>query len=520
MASSGHLPHLGPRERFALRSVAGLMVAVALGAGFGLLAFLVRVNSAPLQRVDQAVADTLNDLVAGNQVLQRVLVAVTDLGGTTVLVWLLVVGVLWLLVRRQPRLAAYVAVTAAGAMILNAVVKELVGRLRPVVETPVYTTPGLSFPSGHAMSSLVSYGVLLLVFAPLLHGVAWGAFIAVVATLVTLIGFTRMALGVHYLSDVLSGWLLGALWLLLTTLAFRRWRQEAHVPATGGLPGEVPPDDVTDLHPVRDDAPPAIPHPWQRVGILAVTWVLLLGVLIGLGILLTGPAQPVIGWDHTIVAWLAQHRDPTLTSLLHHVGALGGTRMIILAALVVAPLAVALTRTWRPVLLLAIGLLGEITLFLATAAIVDRHRPDVPQLNPNLPPTSSFPSGHVAAALVTYTATALLTHRVLRGRWRWILITLAAAVPALVAFQRLYAGVHYPSDVLGSALLALPWIALTWRITRTGRETTRNTAPARPSPTRTEGDHRAVQSGQNTADRPSPDRAVPRRGPPRRTPPE
>lgn len=76
MASSGHLPHLGPLERFALRSAAGLVVAVALGAGFGLLAFLVRVNSAPLQRVDQAVADTLNDLVAGNQVLQRVLVGV------------------------------------------------------------------------------------------------------------------------------------------------------------------------------------------------------------------------------------------------------------------------------------------------------------------------------------------------------------------------------------------------------------------------------------------------------------
>ncbi|MFC4852785.1 phosphatase PAP2 family protein [Actinophytocola glycyrrhizae] len=102
---------------------------------------------------------------------------------------------------------------------------------------PVYTAPGMSFPSGHAMSSLVSYGVLLLVFTPLLRPATRRATIAVVATLVFVIGFTRMALGVHYLSDVVAGWLLGCLWLLLTTFAFRRWRQEAHVPAAGPCPG-------------------------------------------------------------------------------------------------------------------------------------------------------------------------------------------------------------------------------------------------------------------------------------------
>ncbi|MFC4852784.1 phosphatase PAP2 family protein [Actinophytocola glycyrrhizae] len=214
-------------------------------------------------------------------------------------------------------------------------------------------------------------------------------------------------------------------------------------------------------------------HPWQSLGVLTVTWVLLIGALAGLGTLLSRTSGPALGWDRAVVAWLAGHRDPTLTAVLHHVGQLGSTRMVMLAVLVAAPLAVAITRTWQPVLLLAVGLLGELTLFLATTAIVDRHRPDVPQLNPNLPPTSSFPSGHVAATLVVYTGIALLAHRLLRSWWRWPLVAAAAAVPVLVAVQRLYAGVHYPTDILGSALLALPWILVCRHVLRTEDRTGR-----------------------------------------------
>jgi undecaprenyl-diphosphatase len=120
--------------------------------------------------------------------------------------------VLWLVVRRQGRVALYVAVTALGAMGLNAVVKELVGRARPVVEEPLSAQSGMSFPSGHALGSTVSYGVLLVFLPvvgrrtrPLLAGVAVGAGLVV--------GFTRMALGVHHLSDAVAGWPPTALWM-------------------------------------------------------------------------------------------------------------------------------------------------------------------------------------------------------------------------------------------------------------------------------------------------------------------
>jgi undecaprenyl-diphosphatase len=377
-----------------------------------------------------------------------------------------VVGTLWLLLRRQPRLAAYVAVSTLGAMILNAVVKELVGRLRPVVDDPVYTVPGLSFPSGHAMSSLVTYGVLLLVLLPLLHGAARRVLTVLVVVIVVAVGFTRMALGAHFLSDVLAGWLLGTLWLTLTTLAFHRWRREAHVPTTGPLPGDVPAGEADDLRPVPRRHPPTLPHPWQGLGVLAIAWVFLAGALAGLGTLVGGDGgSPPLGWDHSAVSWLADHRDPTLTGLLRAVATFGETAVIVVGALTIGSLAVALSRTWRPMLFVLVALAGEISLFLTTTAIVDRQRPEVHQLNPNLPPTSSFPSGHVAATLVLGTAVVLLALTFLRRWWwRWIVVGLAAAVPVLVAIERLYAGVHYPTDIVGSLLLALPWTVATWRI--------------------------------------------------------
>ncbi|MGX7825971.1 phosphatase PAP2 family protein [Actinokineospora sp. 24-640] len=456
-------PPKGPVERFALRSTGALVAVVVVAVGFALTAALVRGEWAPLRQLDTTLSRALTGWVGGNGVLENVLVGITDLGGTPMLVWLLVVGVAWLLLRRQPRLAVYVAVSAAGAMILNSVVKELVARLRPEVDGQFYAVAGWSFPSGHSMSSFVFYGVLALVFAPLLHGAPRRLFITAVALLVVAIGFTRMALGAHYLTDVISGWLLGALWLASTTVAFHRWRQEAHIPETGALPGDVAADDAADLRPVPEHHPPGLPHPWRKLGVLVTGWVLLVGVMFWLGTLLTaGPRPPAI--DLAVTAWMVEHHNPHVTAVLELLGELGSTGVIITGALVVGPLAIAITRSWQPLAFLGLALAGEITLFLTMTTLVDRRRPDISQLNPDLPPTSSFPSGHVAATITLLTATALLAHAVTTRWWRWVPTALAVTVVTLVAVQRLYSGVHHLTDVAGSLVLALTWTFLTWRV--------------------------------------------------------
>ncbi|MGK8507590.1 phosphatase PAP2 family protein [Nocardia asiatica] len=450
-------------ERFAARSAAALLGVAAVGIGFGVLTALVRARWDPIQAADQAVTDSLVPVVAENALLRKVLTEITDLGGTGTLILVLAVGALWLLLRRLPRLAVYVVLTGVGGLILNPVVKELVGRLRPVVATPVHSAGGWSFPSGHAMGSLVCYGVVVLVFAPILRAGARRALTGFAVLIVIAVGLTRIALGAHYLTNVLAGWLLGSLWLVLATVAFHRWRGDAGVGNAGPLPGDVPQADEDDLRPVPVRHEPTLPHPWRGIGELAVAWVLLLGGLLGIGTLVraTETESPVLRWDHAIVAALAEHRDPMLTSVLKGFGELGNTAAVIIGALIVAALAVGLFRSWRPVLFLGIALLGEITLFLTTAAIVDRDRPSVPHLEPHLPPTASFPSGHVAASLTLYGGTAVLLWATGRGRYR-LLAAAAILVPALVGVQRIYAGAHHPTDVIGSVLLSSVWIAIAW----------------------------------------------------------
>ncbi|MBF6205202.1 phosphatase PAP2 family protein [Streptomyces gardneri] len=451
-------------ERFAIRSAAALLGAVAVGLGFGVLTALVRARWEPMQSADQAVTDSLVSVAAEHSILRNVLTGITDLGGTGTLVLVLAVCGLWLLIRRLPRLAVYVVVTGAGGLILNPIVKELVARLRPVVETPLYSTDGWSFPSGHAMSSLVCYSVVLLVFAPILPAGPRRAVAVFAVLMVAAVGVSRIALGVHYLTDVLAGWLLGSLWLVLATVAFHRWRGDARIGDAGPLPGDVPPAEEDDLRPVPLRHAPTLPHPWRGIGELAVAWVLLVGGLVGIGMLVRAPEaeNPVSRWDHSIVATLAEHRNPTLTSILGVFGELGNTTAVITVALIVAALAVGVLRSWRPALFLGIALSGEITLFLTTAAIVDRDRPQVPHLNPDLPPTASFPSGHVAASLTLYSATAALLWATTRRRGHRLLSVTIIAIPTLVGVQRIYAGAHYPTDIIGAVLLASIWTAIAW----------------------------------------------------------
>ncbi|MET8652260.1 phosphatase PAP2 family protein [Nocardia aurea] len=459
-----HPSEVAAAERFVARGGVALAGVAAIGIGFGALTALVKARWEPLLTADQAVTDTVVAMVARNTILREIASGVTDLGATATLILVLAVSTLWLLLRRQPRLAAYVVLTATGGLILNPVVKELVGRLRPVVETPVYRTDGWSFPSGHAMSSLVCYGIVLLVFAPALRTNTRRITVGFAVVIVTAVGLSRIALGVHYLTDVLAGWLLGTLWLVLATIAFHRWRGDSHIEGAGPLPGDVPPADRDDLRPVPDRHPPLAAHPWREVGELAVAWVMLVGALIGLGMLVRGPQgdTPALRWDHTVVATLAENRTPAFTSVLDVFGEIGNTTAIIVASLVVAVLAVAVLRSLRPVLFLGVALVGEITVFLTTTAIVDRSRPQVPHLNPDLPPTSSFPSGHVAASLTLYACTAALIWATTR-RWPYRIVAVAVMmIPVLVAGQRLYAGAHYPTDIVGAVLLSSIWTAIAW----------------------------------------------------------
>lgn len=463
-ADDGHVKEAAgwsPVRRFAGRSVISLIVVVALGVAFGVLLLLVRFHWGPLQNADANADNGVNAYVSAHKGLVKVLQSVAALGGRTTLIALIVIAIILLLIRRRARLAVYLVAAGVGALLLDPALKTLVGRLRPVVDVPVASAPGNSFPSGHALGSIVVYGALLLVFLPAV-GKRWRpVLIALAALIVLAIGITRVALGVHYISDVIGGWLLGAAWVAVTAYAFRIWRREAGHPVqplTEGLEPEAAPD--------MDPAPAesrVLPRPWTAAAEIAVGWVFTFGLLYLIGYLLTHYTKGTwLGrFDDGVPRWLQTFRDSSLDQISNGWSKAGDTHAILAISLVFCPIALALWRQWRPVVFIVLAMFGELTLFLASAAVVDRPRPPVPQLDPPLP-TSSFPSGHIAATLCLWVSIAILVMGRTRGWWRWIFVALAVIMPVGVAVSRMYRGEHHPTDVLGAMILATLWLSTLW----------------------------------------------------------
>jgi len=130
------------------RSLAPLAAITAAALIFAILLVLVRLQWAPLESADHGAAAGINDLIAGNAALVAVVKAVTWLGSSGVL-WMVVgAAAVVLAIRRQWRLAIYLLVTSAGALVLDPVLKSLIGRLRPVVAHPIAHGLGNSFPAG------------------------------------------------------------------------------------------------------------------------------------------------------------------------------------------------------------------------------------------------------------------------------------------------------------------------------------------------------------------------------------
>src|SRR5580700_322650 len=289
----GQLPGM-PMRRPDWRNLAPLIVVTVAAALFTVLLLLVRLRWAPLESADHSAATDLNNLVAGHATLVSVLKAVTSLGSTAVLCGVVGLAVIFLLIRRLWRLALYLLVAGAGALVLDPVLKSLVGRLRPVLAHPIAHGTGNSFPSGHSLGSMVCYGAILLVFLPAARGRWRPAFVTVIITLIALIGISRILLGVHYLSDVVGAWAIGITWLGVTALAFELTRSAAGQPVTDPVTEGLEPEARADLKPAQPEPGPSrrfgghSVHHWGRIAAgVVVAWVLILGIIVGIGELIT-----------------------------------------------------------------------------------------------------------------------------------------------------------------------------------------------------------------------------------------
>jgi len=230
---------------------------------------------------------------------------------------------------------------------------------------------------------------------------------------------------------------------------------------TLGRTGTEVPARVTVHHP-----------PTRRVlwaaGTLVAFYVALSVVLVAVGSALVhwGPLHGVRAWDEGVNRWLADRRSP-LGNRLSLDGTFLANTMSVVAAGVAVSLVAAVRRCYRAVIALWSALAVELSTFLTVNYLVARPRPSVAHLG-STPSTFSFPSGHVAATLVTWVTVALLVRSQVTNRVvRTIIWVLPATMVAWVGVSRVYAGQHHVIDVmvgllLGVSALIAGWLAPTW----------------------------------------------------------
>jgi undecaprenyl-diphosphatase len=156
---------------------------------------------------------------------------VTWAGSMTVLLPLVLGTIAVLLWRRHPALALAVAIATGGSLLTVSIMKVVVGRSRPPVTDRIANAYGAAFPSGHSANVVAACGILAWVATRFVHRTWLRAAIWTVAAVVALlVGVSRVYLGVHWPSDVLSGWIVGAAWVvaaiaitaLIPALEYRR----------------------------------------------------------------------------------------------------------------------------------------------------------------------------------------------------------------------------------------------------------------------------------------------------------
>jgi membrane protein DedA with SNARE-associated domain/membrane-associated phospholipid phosphatase len=199
-----------------------LLALLLLGSAWTFFSILEDVvGRDELVRVDLAVFNFLQSL--RTSAIDHIMVAISALGGVYVLLPLAIVVLAWLAVRRCWHTAGYWLAAVGSYEIFVQILKYTLARERPMNLYGHRAIEQFSFPSGHATSSMVVYGFLTFLLSRKQTANVRVAIMATAAILVALIGFSRVYLGAHWLSDVLAGFALGLAWVTLLAAVYTHY---------------------------------------------------------------------------------------------------------------------------------------------------------------------------------------------------------------------------------------------------------------------------------------------------------
>jgi undecaprenyl-diphosphatase len=202
---------LSPASYLGLHLTIGLSISAVFIWIFGGITEDI-LSGDPFVAVDQWVLGRV--LYFRSPLATSVMEAVTRLGGMKFIAPCTIAVVTYLLLKRRFDKATGFAAAIVGGSLLNNVLKTIIHRPRPISETTLVTVYGWSFPSGHAMTSMIFYGMIAYLLMRTMGSWRRRAFsMALAGFIVFMIGFSRIYLQVHYLSDVVAGYAGGLFWL-------------------------------------------------------------------------------------------------------------------------------------------------------------------------------------------------------------------------------------------------------------------------------------------------------------------
>ena len=199
-------------------------VLLTLAIFSAIIAFIVFSIRKPIRRhkpVDMMIFEKIKPRV--NTINNKIMLFITFLGKHQFLIPAnLILIFYFLIVTKQNWFSIRVITIAISSLVLMLLLKQLFQRKRPL--SPLLkAAKGLSFPSGHAIMAVTFYGLLIYIIRhTITHEVLRWLLTFLMVVLIILIGFSRIYLRVHYASDVLGGFIIGLLWLMIS-LAVIQW---------------------------------------------------------------------------------------------------------------------------------------------------------------------------------------------------------------------------------------------------------------------------------------------------------
>lgn len=180
-------------------------------AFLGLLTYLVR--TVGVTSLDAAIIEWFYSI--RSERLTDIFKGITFFANTKTIIWICII--LLLIPKINTRIGIPIAATAAVGSFLNRTIKHIVMRPRPEFDLQLIHPGGFSFTSGHSSSSIMMYGLLAWLIRRYVTDKKIANILTVILTILWIaIGTSRVYLGVHYPTDVLGGWTLGMIVMLVT----------------------------------------------------------------------------------------------------------------------------------------------------------------------------------------------------------------------------------------------------------------------------------------------------------------